>query len=309
MKENDMSRLIEFDQTKTWLEKELSMRVNVSPDLSKVIFIGLTNRTNTGALATAIGKSPTTPPITRHIQPFKAIARQIMESKGVRASTPLTFFKSEIELVAGVNLIKETIGPGEDNPAEWIDSMNILLSSGVKPNQIVFIPTFRDLFDTIASWKFMWNWNLDNFPFSSLNKSLEIVSEKIELSKKLGIKIVPYVHEFIRDYKATNIIRNMSTLIGIPYDDRMVNWEVSKSKGEEDPYFAGSLIKYDQPPDRWIRGVLGSSHGGRGQLVWKPLKDGIKLTREEQEFVFPKIQPAIIIQRKCTELAKVIFNL
>lgn len=304
-KENNM---INFEQTKIWLESELSKRITVSPDLTKVIFIGLTNRTNTGALATTIGRSPTDPPITRHIQPLKAIARQLMESRGVQASTPLTFFKSTIELSAGINLIKETIGPSLDNPAEWVDSMKILISKGVQVEQLIFIPTFRDPFDTIASWKFMWNWKLEEFPFESFNKSLTVVSEKIESSRKLGIKVIPYVHEMLRDHGAIKVIRRMCQLAEIPFSNNMVKWE-SAIKNQDDPYFAGNIIKYDQPPDRWIRGALSSSHGGRGSLVWKPLKETVALTKQEQEFVLPRIRPAILAHKKSVKLAKSILGL
>lgn len=312
MKENNMkSETQRFEETKTWLENELSQKVTISDDLTKVIFIGLTNRTNTGGLATAIGRSPTDPPITRHIQPFKAIARQIMESKGVSASTPLTFFKDNIELLPGVNIIKETIGPSNDNPAEWIDSMKILLSKGVQPDQLVFIPTFRDLFDTIASWKFMWKWDLNNFPFECFNKSLEFVSEKIRFSKNTGITIVPYIHEFLRDFGSRKVIKKMCKLIDIPFDDSMIIWEDEGSNLNDkvDPYFSGNLVKYDQPPDRWVRGVLGTVHGGRGELVWKPLKEGIKLTDEEKAFVTPRILPAIEIHKKYVTEAKKILGL
>ena len=304
MIERNMNELSEFDETKSWLENELLKRITVSPELTRVIFVGLTNRTNTGALATTIGRSPTEPRITRHIQPFKAIARQIMESKGVTSSTPLTFLKSTIELTPGINLIKETIGPNIENPAEWINSMDLLLSNGISPNQLTFIPTFRDLFDTIASWRFMWNWSLENFPYDSFNKSLEEVDNKIRFSIKSGIKVIPYVHEFLRDHKATKVIQRMCQLAEIPFNTSMVKWEETASNGQEDPYFAGSLIKYDQPPDRWIRGALSTSHGGRGELVWKPLKTGLKLTKDDQKFVLPKIQSSILIHKKLTTFAR-----
>ncbi len=265
MKDNlNFNRTESFEQTKSWLETELANRTTLSPNIDKLIFVGLTNRTNTGSLATGLGRSPINSPITRHIQPYKAIAIQIMESEGVYASTPRTFFRNHIDLDKGRHLIKETVGPGTDNPAEWVDAIGILLSKGIDPKKLTFVPTFRDPFDTVASWRRMWEWSWADFPFDSFNKSLRLVSEKITYTRNLGMKVVPYVHEFLRDFDRFTVVEKMCVLIDIPYSPRMVDWDNPNTAADDtiDWYFEGPLIKYDQPPDRWVQGALGVAHGG-----------------------------------------------
>ena len=311
MLENQTNIKESFEKTRSWLEKELENRTTVSDNVEKVIFVGLTNRTNTGALSTALGRSPTDPPITRHMQPFKAIARQIMESWGVEASTPLTFFKDTIELGSGIHLIKETVGPNIKNPAEWIDAMKILHSKGLSADKLVFVPTFRDPFDTISSWKRMWGWDLNNFPFDSLNKSLQFVSGKIDFAKSQGIKVVPSVNEFIRDFGSEEIIKRMCHLIDIPFSSDMITWENSHQPAIDiiDPYKAGNLVKYDQPPNKWIEGALAIVHGGRGGLEWRPVDPEWQLSEEEKEIVSIHIKPAIEIHNHFENEARSILGL
>lgn len=308
----DMDKQDMFEVTKSWIESELLKRTSISPEMTGIIFVGLINRTNTGALSTALGRSPSKPPITRHIQPFKAIARQLMESKGIQASTPLTFLKDTINLQPEINLIKETIGPNLKNPAEWVDAINILLTKNINPKQITFIPTFRNPIDTVASWKFMWGWDWENFPFESFNKSHEFVNNKISFAWKTGIKVVPYIHEFLRDFDRFDLIERICKTINIPFSPNMVQWENNKSNNvdnKKDPYFDGNMIKYDQPPERWIRGVLNVKNGGRGGLLWKPIGFKLELTEDEISFVKSRIKPAIEIHNKYVNLAKKILNL
>lgn len=160
----------EFENQKTWLSAEIGNRISVSPKLTKFGFIGLMNRTNTGAFTTAVGRAPTEEPIVRHIQPVKAIARGLMTNIGIKSSTPLQFLKDTIEIGKGIHIVKETIGPNAENPAEWMDALNMFLEKGVPPEKTFFFPTFRDLFDVAASWKRMWKWEWEDFPFDSLNK-------------------------------------------------------------------------------------------------------------------------------------------
>jgi hypothetical protein len=188
--------------------------------------------------------------------------------------------------------------------------MKILLSRGIPTNRITFIPTFRDPLDTLASWKFMWNWDWDNFPFKSFNKSFQTVAGKIESSINLGINVVPYVHEFIRDFDCFTVIKRMCKLAKIPFSPKMVQWEESyNTDGKSDPYFDGNIVKYDQPPDRWIRGVLSPEHGGRGGLIWKPISPKLELSNEEICFVTKQIQPALEIHEHYVSVAKKLLGL
>ncbi len=293
-----------FEKTRSELENELKRRTKVSPLVEKVIFVGLTNRTNTGALATTLGRSPIERGITRHIQPFKAIARNIMTSQGVDTVTPLKFFKDEIELDAGVHLIKETIGPDRNNPAEWIDALKILENSGLSLSMLSFIPTFRDPLDTIASWRRMWKWSIEDFPFDVFNKSLRFVSDKIAILRSMGVPVVPYVHEFVRDFGAEVVVKRICSKLDIPFSQHMIEWD-----NGVDPYFSGNLIKYDQPPDQWIQGALSRDKGGRGGLVWKPVSDEWQLTKREKTFISAQIGPALEIHQEQVENALRILKL
>ena len=249
-----------------WLNDELEGRVLIgNPDA--VILVGGINRTNTGALATAIGRAQIQPDgITRHIQPIKAIARRLIAGReGLNPSTPLTFLKDRMEIGDGVHLIKETVGPNLHNPAEWVDSLALVLKKGCLPKKTTFIPTFRDPVATAISWQRMWQWNWDEFPWDSFNLSFSLSQESWEEAETAGVAVVPYVHELIHLYPPEIILKCICDRIGIHFSQEMIAW------GNEDAYWAGKIIKYDIPPDSWIRGALAKSKGGRGGLVWQPV--------------------------------------
>lgn len=276
------------------LTGELEKRTTVDKELTKLIFVGLTNRTNTGALATAIGRAPLNPPITRHIQPVKAIARQIMSERGVNPSTPLTFLRNKIELPSGINLIKETIGPNAQNAAEWLDGLTLFLNKGISPEKICFIPTFRDPLDTISSWKRMWKWEWKDFPFESFNHSFETTFQLMRRCDDLRIVTVPYIHESLFDFEPEKVIGKMFEIINLPFSKSVVDWNNPDSiGGDTDPYFDGNIIKYDLPPSDWVQGSLSTAHGGRGGLHWEPPLNA--LTKEELDLIIPKIKSSINI--------------
>ena len=283
-----------------WLSRELKNRVTVSPDLEKLIFVGVINRTNTGALTTAIGRAPTETPITRHIQPVKAIARGLVAKRsGIAASTPLEYLKDTVEIGPGTQLIKETIGPNFENPAEWMETMQLLIEAGVDPRKIVFIPTFREPLDTFLSWMKMWNWDVATFPYDSFVFSYQKSLEMIQFAEKMGMTVVPYIHEFLRDLGATKTLTAMMGKAGLPFSEDMVNWS-----DEEDAYWQGTIVKYDVPPNNWIQGALSVTKGGRGGLVWRAPSAETTLTASEQQLVMQKIQKADRIYKQMVALAR-----
>lgn len=291
---------VSVQQDAKLLTEELKKRIHINPNITKLIFVGVTNRTNTGALATGIGRSPTIPPITRHIQPVKAIARQIIsDRKGINPSTPLKFLRHKIELVPGINLVKETVGPNAENPAEWLDGLSLFINKGVPTEKICFIPTFRDPLDAVSSWKRMWKWEWEDFPFESFNHSFETTMQLITRCAGLGIVTVPYVHEFLNDFGSETVIQKILETIGLPFSKRVINWNEQDAANAADPYFDGNIIKYDLPPDDWVRGSLSVAHGGRGGLHWEPPLNA--LTQEELDLVVPKIRRSIEIYIKVFE--------
>lgn len=300
-KESEQSRQKEGPvEIPNWLNTELKQRITVSKKLEKLIFVGVINRTNTGALTTAIGRAPTRKPITRHIQPVKAIARRLVsEQTGIAPSTPLTFLKDRLEIGPGIQMVKETIGPNFENPAEWAQTMQLLLDAGVDPKKMVFIPTFRDPIDVFMSWKRMWNWDLNNFPYDSFNYSFKQSLEMIRFAKSKGITVVPYIHEFLRDYGSEKTLKKMSSKAGLPFNKSMVQWS-----DEDDVYWQGNIVKYDVPPNDWIQGSLSVKKGGRGGLIWRPVPQERKLSKKEERFVKKKIKAAEAAYREAISLAK-----
>ena len=283
-----------------WLNKELKQRITISKKLKKLIFIGVINRTNTGALTTAIGRAPTKGPITRHIQPIKAIARRLVsEQSGIDSSTPLTYLKDELEIGPGVQMVKETIGPNFENPAEWTETMQLLLDAGVDPKKMVFIPTFRDPMDVFLSWKRMWKWDLKNFPYDSFNYSFKKSLEMIAFAKSKGITVVPYIHESLREKGAEETLTKLTSKVGLPFDKSMVEWS-----DEDDVYWQGNIVKYDVPPNDWIKGSLSVKKGGRGGLIWRPVPQDRKLSKKDERFVLKRIKEANDVYKKAVALAK-----
>ncbi len=290
-----MTKQIEIDTD--FLNHELESRIQIDPNLENLILIGFTNRTNTGALTTALGHIPGA---TRHVQPIKAIARQLMESRGQASSTPLKFLKDTIEIGSGLQIVKETLGPNLNNPAEWLDSLQLLLNKGLDPKKTCLIPTFRDPVDTISSWMRMWGFALESFPFESFNQSFLRVDKSISLANKSGIKVIPYVHEFLRDFDPEDVIRRMLGIMNLTFNSQILNWESDTG----DPYFSNGIVKYDQPPDAWVRGSLNVKKGGRGGLVWKAVDTKWQLSADDRSFVTTRIRPATQIHQKRVSQAK-----
>ncbi|OGK66990.1 hypothetical protein A2313_01515 [Candidatus Roizmanbacteria bacterium RIFOXYB2_FULL_41_10] len=287
-----------FEKLHQSLSETILKRITVSTHLDKLGFIGMINRTNTGALTTTIGKAPTEKPVVRHIQPIKAIARKLaQEREGIKPSTQLEFLRETVHIGEGVQLIKETIGPDLKNPAEWMDGLSLLLEAGVPVEKIFFIPTVRDPIDTLSSWMRMWKWDLENFPFKAFNLSFNKTLEAVQKAESLGILVVPYVHEFLRDFGSKKILARLMLACDLPFTLSMVEWDKN-----EDAYWQGQIVKYDVPPTEFIHGVLSKKHGGRGGLIWLPPE--IILSNEQEIFVREKIKPAFEIYDFLTKFSK-----
>lgn len=288
-KQRNRESKIPFEKLHQALFENIKNRTTVSPNLEKLGFIGMVNRTNTGALTTTIGRAPTEKPVVRHIQPIKAIARKLaQEQEGIKPSTQLEFLREHIHIGQGVQLVKETIGPNLENPAEWMDGLFLLLEAGVPVEKFFFIPTVRDPIDTLSSWMRMWDWNLESFPFEAFNLSFNKTLETIQKAESLEILVVPYVHEFLRDFGSKETLARMMSICGLPFESSMVNWDKN-----EDTYWQGKIVKYDVPPNEFINGVLSKKHGGRGGLIWLP--SAPMLSQEQEVFVREKIKPAFEI--------------
>jgi hypothetical protein len=283
-----------------WLSAEVLSKISISPDLQKLGFIGLINRTNTGGLTTALGRVPIEKQVVRHIQPVKAISRRLIQEKtGLSPSTPLAFLKNEIDIGAGVQLVKETIGPDSANPAEWLDSFALLLEAGVPPEKMFFVPTFRQPLETAISWMRMWNWSPAEFPIEAFNESFAKVWRTMNQAQILGVKTVPYVHEFLRDFGAEQTLSKMLKQLDLPMSQSVIDWS-----GETDPYWQGQIVKYDQPPDAWIKGSLSKKHGGRGGLIWKPTNPADRPSQAEAQWLLDQLQPAQAIYQQASLLSK-----
>lgn len=295
---SDQERL---DATPSWLENEVKKRIEIiKPD--KVIFVGVTNRTNTGALSTALGRSTVKNGITRHIQPLKAIARRLVQEQlGVIPSTPLQYLKSDLIIDKGTHLVKETIGPNRANPAEWLNAFELLLEAGLAPEKVALVPTFREPLDTALSWRRMWGWSLDEFPFDAFNESFAFTMNLWITASQLGAVVAPYVHELLREVGTNQVVAKMCHKIGIPFSQQMVTWE------DEDAYWTGKIVKYDLPPDEWIRGALGRPSGGRGELVWRPVE--AVATPEEARFIMERTKPAHLIWQEAATKAREVLGL
>lgn len=280
------------------LERQVMQRIKLpSSTLPKLILICGPCRTGTGSLATALGRHNSVRHV--HIQPLKAFARQLA---GGQTSTPLTFLKQELEIQSGghFELIKDTLGPDPIKPAEWINSLEILLKLDFPPEKIIFIPTTRHPKETIASWKRMWQWSWEDFPFDGFNRSFVETRRLMLLAQSLHIEVIPYAHELLQAHGAEKLISGMCQKIGLDFSPAMVSW------GDEDAYFT-KTVKYDEPPKKWIVGALGRKSGGRGELVWKPIEQ--PLTAQERQFVLPRIQETLAVHQQILELAYEVLGL
>lgn len=280
---------VEFQNRLNLHTEKVQSLIEIGDDFEQLIVVGFTNRTGTGSLATSLGRADG---VTRHIQPFKALARKEEQLLGHDPSTPLQFEGSgictSVRLDGNpIQLIKETIGPDVDKPSEWLDTFQILENVGIKPEQLSFIPTFRNPIDAALSWLNMWEFNLQEFPFDSFNFSHQFVLGKMNELAQKGVKIAPYIHEDVKDFGADKVISCISNKVGLTFNTDMTRW------GDRDAYWEGDIRKYDIPPDEWINGSNGTSSGGRGALVWRPVKTN--LSQDEINFIISQINPSIEI--------------
>ena len=257
----------------------------------RILLINGPSRTNTTGLSISIQKGFSQDQrVVRHIQPIKAYGRKM---SGIKPSTPTTFFHKEntISLNSSTNIIKESIGPNLANPGEWLDSLDILIRSGIPESNITFIPTLRDPIHTAISWQNMWEWPWAEFPFSALNQSFLYTQKAIEFAKSKNILVAPYIHEFIRDYSTNLVMLELCKKAELPYSPNMLKWGNSTL---EDPYFSEPVVIYDLPPEKWISGSLSTKRGGLGGLIWKERQGNAgKLTNAQNEILLEKLQPSI----------------
>lgn len=113
---------------------------------------------------------------------------------------------------------------------------------------------------------------------------MEVTINTMVTARKSGITIVPYVHDFLRDFNPSTVISKMFDLVGLPFSDSVIKWE----SDEGDPYFEGKIIKYDIPPDDWVRGALSTTKGGRGGLMWKSVNQEYLLSSEIKDLLVAK---------------------
>jgi hypothetical protein len=222
-------------------------------------------RTATGALATTIGRAKPVKQV--HIQALKAFGRKFVQAAtGSELSTPLKFLKSQLVVSAGSHfeVEKETFGPDPTNPAEFINPLEIFLQKGYPSEKIIVVPTFREPLETASSWRRMWKWHLDSFPFGGFNRSFAVTNDIATRARNLNIRVMPYVHELSRDFGEAQVIGRMFKQMELAFEPSIVSW------GDEDAYWT-KAVKYDQPPKKWIEGSLGRASGGRGGFVWKSL--------------------------------------
>ncbi|MBU1084869.1 hypothetical protein KKB06_00815 [Patescibacteria group bacterium] len=251
----------------------------------KLIIICGPCRTATGALATVLGRAEEVTDV--HIQPLKAFGRKFIETHGKKSPTPLEFLKDSLEVKSGdhVEIIKETLGPDILSPAEFINPLKLLLQKGFPKENITLVPTNRNPLDTVTSWKTMWRYqSLDLFPFSGFNQSFQQTLAITQEAIKMGIKTIPFTLESLRDFGSLFTTQAIFKQANLTFHPSVINW------GNENAYWT-KTVKYDLPPTRWIKGVLGKNNGGRGEFVWKPIKS--IFTNSEIVRINQAIQPSI----------------
>jgi hypothetical protein len=253
-------------------------------------------RTATGALATTIGRAEPVKQV--HIQALKAFGREFVQAATKsELSTPLEFLKRQLVVSAGSHfeIEKETFGPDPTNPAEFIDSVQIFLQKGYPPEKIIVVPTFREPLETASSWKKMWKWDINSFPFVGFKRSFAFTNDITERARALNIRVVPYVHELSRDFGEMQVIGRMFKQMGLPFEPGIVRW------GDEDAYWT-KAVKYDMPPERWIKGSLGRASGGRGGFIWKGLES--HFTPAEEDTVLFQTKDSRQIYEAALKLAR-----
>jgi hypothetical protein len=278
------------DHLENLMNQEILSRIQLpSENHPRLIIVCGPCRTGTGALATVLGRAEEVTGV--HIQPLKAFGRKFIQSHGKKSSTPLEFLKDALEIKSGdhVEIIKETLGPNPSSPAEFINPLALLLKKGFPKQNIALIPTNRHPLDTVTSWKIMWQYpDLDSFPFSGFNQSFQQTLAITQEALKLGIKVIPFSLELLRDFTSLTTTQAIFQQADLTFSPSVIKW------GDEDAYWTKS-IKYDLPPKRWIKGVLGKSSGGRGEFIWRPIKS--IFSEQEVIKINQAIQPSIQISQ------------
>ncbi|KKR30673.1 hypothetical protein A2715_01480 [Candidatus Woesebacteria bacterium RIFCSPHIGHO2_01_FULL_39_32] len=228
---------------------------NDGADLPRVIVVAGPCRTATGALATALKRLDKVR--ASHIQPHKTARRNAYSL--ALTGQEINYAKIVLEIPAGdhVEVVKETVGP--KSQAEFFNPLTPLLEKGYPPEKIVFIPTFREPDDTYDSTVAMWDPSY--ITPEGFNAGYRVTASVITYALETGIKVVPYVHELLRDYEPERVVQNIISAAGLTYDPKALNWN---GDGYE------STTTYEIPPERFISGSISQGRGGRGGLVWKP---------------------------------------
>lgn len=270
-----------------------------------LLFVKGPCRTGTGAVATTIGRADDVAAV--HIQPIKAIGRKfLIDREGIMPMTELSFegVHSDLTLNPGrhTEVIKETFGPDINNPAEFLDPVSFFLEKDLPAKNMTIVPMSRDPLEIVISWKIMWKIDdLQNFPFDGFNESFRLNLTSVREAQQNNIKVVPYIHELLRDLGAEHLMGKMFKLFGFDnFGKQIIEW------GDEDAYWTKN-VKYDIPPKRWIAGALGKKSGGRGGLFWEPIQQ--VLSPEEIEFVKQKIAPSIEIHEEIGAIARDILQI
>jgi hypothetical protein len=261
-------------------------------ELPQIIIVAGPCRTGTGALATALNRSE----IVRvaHIQPHKTVRRNTYSL--ILTDQEINYKRLTLNIEPGnhVEVIKETLGP--KTSAEFFNLLLPLLRAGYPSEKLIFVPTFRDPLETFDSTVRMWG--LNYITPDSINQSFVWTMQVMEMAKEVGIPVVPYVLELLRDYQPGAVMEALFPMVGVPYQEELVKW------GENDAY--EKTITYEIPPLKFIEGSVNLKRGGRGGLVWKPLQ--MVLAPEEQREIQPQLSPAYAIYEEVFTEAKMVLG-
>lgn len=267
---------------------------NVDGDgLPQVIIIAGPCRTGTGALATALNRSE----IVRaaHIQPHKTVRRNTYSL--ILTGQAINYERLTLDIEPGPHfeVVKETLGP--KTPAEFFNPLLPLIKAGYPPRKLTFVPTFRDPLETFDSTVRMWG--MDYITPASVNRSFIWTAQVVEMARKVGIPVVPYVLELLKNHQSRTVMEALSPLVGVPYQDKLVEW------GENDAY--ETTVSYEIPPHKFIDGAVSLASGGRGGLVWSPLAK--VLDEEALQQAKPHLAQADAIYEAVLAEAKVVLGL
>lgn len=195
-------------------------------------------RVGTTALANVFAKAG----IIAYMQPIKSALRAKETGKTIKP------FK--IDSATDFILVKETLGA--HTPTEFFNPINILLKLGYPKKKLILIPMLRTPNKVLPSWREMWTeFELDNFL-----KSYLLTSEIKKTAQNNKIKVLPYLHEIIKDNKASEVIKKLFNKLGLEnYQvEKNINWENDPRFGEEKAE-KSKLNFFDVPPEKFIKEV------------------------------------------------------